>query len=91
MKGIIGRPGDWTSAEEVQRNANRNPQRHDSRAARGAWDLQRWSHGDRTARSFPPTPLILGYIARPNIVDQIEEWLMPRDTSATLFLKMCRV
>lgn len=34
MKGVVGRPCDWTGAEDVERQANRKPERRDFGAAR---------------------------------------------------------
>ena len=47
MKGVIGGPGDGPGAEEVKRQANRNPQRHALDATRKAGPVERRFHLNR--------------------------------------------
>jgi len=44
VQTVIGRPCDWASAENIQRQANGQPQRRDFNATRRTAFFERWFH-----------------------------------------------
>jgi len=48
VEGVVGRPGDGARAEDVEREANRKPQRHAVRSPREARPIERWFHASQS-------------------------------------------